>query len=70
MFILPDRNNYCPITATKKSHIYLETIYSRQRGTVINSQGRRKVICVDPSSSVEGTPTGVLLFPLLILNLS
>ena len=55
---LPDGSSYCPITATMKSHIKLVTIYSRDR---MNSQNRRKVTCVDTSSSVEGTKTGLFL---------
>ena len=58
---LPDGISYCPITATMKSHISLVTNYFRDGKTIMNSQERRKVICVDHNSSVEGTPTGVFL---------
>ena len=59
---LPDGNSYCPITATVKSHIYLVNIYSRDAEILKNSQNRRNVVCVDTSSSIEGTPTGMYSF--------
>ena len=59
---LPDGSSYCPITVKMKSHINLVTIYSQDRETLMNSQKRMKVICVDTSSSVEGTPTGIIIF--------
>ena len=58
---LRDGNYYCPITVFNESHIHLVTIYSHNvitDETYRNSQNTRKDVCIDKTSSVEGTPTG------------
>ena len=56
---LAKRSDYCSITAFVDSHINLVTIYSQLEA--YRTSDKRKIVCVDSSSTTEGTPTGVLL---------
>ena len=61
---LSDRNDYCPITVLKKSHMDLVSFYYQHNITGKKQKDLhdiRKSVCVDNSSSVEGNLTGEYL---------
>ena len=53
-------NYYCAISVLTESHINLVAISSQDAITEYKDLKRKKV-CLDGSSTVEGTPTGIFL---------